>query len=170
MYENRTYSKEERRKAARDADLFLGMFIAGPIGSKPEHAAMSLYDLAWAAYLIITFLKAGASDIQSARRSLEDLLYQCEDLMERHYPLFADPAFVKKGFEALRLIVTKGGGENPRDAYIAATWLRNTLHNTYLEAEMRRIKIGSAPCCPRAAQPKRAQKDADGSGPNSVFS
>ena len=170
MYENRTYSEAERRKAAESADIYLRMFIADPVGWKPQHAAMSLYDLGLAAYQITTALKTGASDIPPDGRTLEDLLYHCEHLFERHYPLFADPALVKKGFAALRSIVTKGGGENRIEAYIAATWLRNALHNTYLEQRMRRIKIGSAPCCPRAAQRKPPKSDGGGFDINSLFS
>jgi len=137
VYENRPYEKAERRKAASGARLFLRMFIGTPTDVDPRGAALSLYNLAYAAWHITTGLKDGADPDAAQAETLGSMLHRAEVEFLKYHPLYADPARVKQAFDALRALVRNGAAENRREALVVATWFRNALHNSYLEADMR---------------------------------
>lgn len=149
MYDNRPYTQAQRREAAFSAQLFLLTFIGTPTDRDTSGAALSLYNLAYAAWHITNGLKDGADPDAAQAETLADMLHRAEDEFLTHHPLYADPARVRQAFDALRALVRNGAAENRRQALVAATWFRNALHNTYLEEDMRRAS-SDRPCFPGA--------------------
>lgn len=130
------------------AKTWADMFARGGTATEKDPAAdyaLDLYSLAYLFWEVGTFL-ANRNDLtDDDRRTLSASITEAQTAFEARFPTLFPQEKVREGFDALRFLVcvklsegcapSRLFGRTRSKAWVAATWMRNALHNEYLASK-----------------------------------
>lgn len=134
-------------EAMQAATSWADMFTRGGTATEkdpPAAYALDLYNLAYLFWEVGTFIANNDDLTDGDRRTLSAAISEAQTAFEARFPTLFPQDKVRQGFDALRFLVTvklsegcapsRLLGMTRRKAWVAATWMRNALHNEYLGA------------------------------------